>query len=130
MAATQAVVARYALDPVISSLQVRVFATGLLAGFGHNPTFAARDFSGEIIVPPNGPAAASLTFKVRDSSLAVPTDIKDKDRRDMERIMNEQVLETARFPEIVFRSTAVHADQTGSGQYQVTLDGELSVRGV
>ena len=81
MGATQVGVARYMLDPGISRLQVRAFATGMLAGFGHNPTFSVRDFAGEIHIPPNGLAEASLELLVKAASLAVSDDIKDKDRR-------------------------------------------------
>jgi len=130
MAATEVGVARYALEPGISRLQVRAFATGMLAGFGHNPTFSVRDFSGEIRIPPAGPSEASLELRVKAASLAVSDDIKDKDRREIERLMHGEVLESAAFPEIVFRTTAVSAEKTGEGQYRITLDGDLSLHGV
>jgi polyisoprenoid-binding protein YceI len=123
-------VARYALDPGISRLQIRAFAAGMLSGFGHNPTFSARDFSGEIRIPPAGPAEASLELRVKAQSLYVFDDVKDKDRREMERIMHQEVLESASFPEVLFRSTGVRAEKTGEGQYRIALDGELTVRAV
>jgi len=130
MAATEVGVARYALDPVISRLQVRAFATGMLSGFGHDPTFSVRDFRGEISIPPAGPSQASLDLRVKAASLAVSGDIKDKDRRDIERLMHSEVLESAAFPEIAFRTTAVAADKTGEDQYRLTLVGAFSLRGV
>jgi polyisoprenoid-binding protein YceI len=130
MPLTEAAVARYALDPALSRLQVRAFSTGLLAGLGHNPNFSARDLAGEILVPPAGPAGGSLELRVKTQSLSASNDIKDKDRREIERIMHSEVLESASFPEIVFRSTAVSAEKTGEGQYRLTLDGDLSMRGV
>ncbi len=130
MTAMQVGVARYTLDPGISRLQVRAFATGMLSGFGHNPTFSVRDFSGEIRIPPNGPAEASLELRVKAASLVVSDDIKDKDRREIEQLMHREVLESAAFPEIAFRSTAVGADKTGEGQYRITLVGDFSLHGV
>ena len=38
----------YRLDPTQSRFTVQAFATGLLSMLGHNPTFAARDFRGEM----------------------------------------------------------------------------------
>ncbi len=130
MTAMQVGVARYTLDPGVSRLQVRAFATGMLSGFGHNPTFSVRDFSGEIRIPPNGPAEASLELRVKAASLVVSDDIKDKDRREIEQLMHREVLESAAFPEIAFRSTAVGADKTGEGQYRITLVGDFSLHGV
>jgi polyisoprenoid-binding protein YceI len=130
MAESNAAVARYALDPAVSRLQIRAFSTGILAGFGHDPTLLARDFSGEIRVPPGGPVEGSLDLRVKAKSLAASNDIKEKDRREIERIMHGEILESATFPEIVFRSTAVSGEKTGEGQYRLTLDGELSLHGV
>jgi hypothetical protein len=41
-----------------------------------------------------------MAMELIDSSMQ--NDIGDKDRREMERLMNEQVLETANYPEIVY----------------------------
>lgn len=123
-------IARYTLEPGISRLQVRAFATGMLAGFGHNPTFSVRDFAGEIRIPPSGPANSSMELHVKAASLAVSDDMKDKDRREIEQLMQREVLESAAFPEIAFRSTAVGAEKTGEGQYRITLVGDFSLHGV
>ena len=130
MEATEVGVARYALDPAVSRLQVCAFATGMLAGFGHNPTFSVRDFTGQVRIPPGGPAEASMELRGKAASLAVTGDIKDKDRREIEQLMHREVLESATFPEIAFRSTAVSADRTGEGQYRITLVGDFSLHGV
>ncbi len=130
MTAMQVGVARYTLDPGVSRLQVRAFATGMLAGFGHNPTFSVRDFAGEIRIPPGGPAEASLELQVKATSLAVTGDIMEKDRLEIEQLMHREVLESATYPEIAFRSTAVGSDKTGEGQYRITLVGDFSLHGV
>ncbi len=39
---------------------------------------------------------------VRAASLGVTDNISDKDRREMEREMHENVLESAKYPEIVY----------------------------
>ena len=40
-------VERYTIDSEMSKFTVRVFATGMFSAFGHSPTIAIRDFTGE-----------------------------------------------------------------------------------
>lgn len=126
----ESVATRYQLDKSSSKFTVRAFATGMLSSLGHSPTFAIRDFTGEATFDPAAPAEASLVLRIRADSLEVMDDIKSKDRREMESTMNETVLESARFPEIVFKSTGVGSNKLGEGRYQVNLKGDLSLHGV
>lgn len=120
---------RYALDPAVSRFTLRAFATGLLSAFGHNPTIAVRDFDGEIRLAPDSLEEASLHFRVSSASLAVQDQINDKDRREMERQMKEQVLETASFPKIVYECTDVSGSYPQNSS-SVVLDGNLTLRDV
>ena len=104
---------RYRLDAGRSRFTVQAFAEGLLSSFGHNPTIAIRDFAGEAECAPDTLEAAKLRVEVNADSLSVAGDIKEKDRAEMEQIMREQVLETGRFPGIVFESTSVTASRFG-----------------
>jgi polyisoprenoid-binding protein YceI len=121
---------RYALDKSSSRFTVKAFATGMLSSFGHSPTFAIRDFSGEASYDPAVPAAASLVLKVRADSLEVMDDIKSKDRREIESTMNESVLESAKYPEIVFISASISSNKLSEGRFQVNVSGNLSLHGV
>ena len=40
-------VVRYTLDAARSTFTVQAFASGLLSGFGHNPTIGIRDYAGD-----------------------------------------------------------------------------------
>ncbi len=121
---------RYAIDPIVSSFTVRAFASGMLSSFGHNPTIAIRDFSGEAEFEPKALERTALHLKINANSLAVTDDISDKDRREMERMMNQEVLETAKFPVIAFDSSQVSAQQSGDGRLTVNMLGNLSLHGV
>ena len=44
--------------------------------------------------------------------------------------MNQKVLESSKYPAIVFESTAASAEQLGEGRYQVSINGNLSLHGV
>ena len=123
-------VERYAIDPDMSRFTVRAFATGLLAAMGHSPTIAVRDFTGQAEFTSDSLDAAALHIKIKTGSLSVTDNVSDKDRREIERTMNQDVLETARYPEILFESSKVSASKVGDGQYLVNMVGDLSLHGV
>jgi len=122
-------VEHYTVDAAMSTFTVRAFATGMFSALGHNPTIAVRDFSGQAEFAPDTLENAALHLKIRADSLVVTNDISDKDRREIERTMNQEVLEVARYPEIVFDSSNVSASRAGDGQYWVNLVGNLSLHG-
>jgi polyisoprenoid-binding protein YceI len=64
------------------------------------------------------------------NSLSVLDDVSDKDRREMERMMNEEILEVAKYPEIVYEAAAVSVTRLESALYSATLSGNLSFHGV
>jgi polyisoprenoid-binding protein YceI len=121
---------RYAIDPDMSRFTVRAFASGMLAAMGHSPTLAIRDFTGKAEFAPGSLDAAALHIKIKAGSLNVTNNVSDKDRGEIERTMNQEVLETARYPEISFESSKVSASKVGDGQYLVNLVGDLSLHGV
>ena len=58
-------------------------------------------------------------------------DSRDKDRREIERRMHEEVLETDGFPEISYECPkATSAQKLADGVYSVVLKGELVMHGV
>ena len=129
-AAPTAASTRYVIDPLASRLQVRAFATGLLSALGHSPTISAGEFSGELALPGGGPAAGVLTLRVNAASLTVGGDIKEKDRDEIQRTMQTDVLESSSYPEITFSSSRVMAEQTGENQYRVKVSGAMGLHGV
>jgi polyisoprenoid-binding protein YceI len=120
----------YSIDPGVSRFTVRAFASGMFSTFGHNPTLAVRDFEGEARLSPGALDEAQLHMKIKAASLAVTDDMSEKDRRELERTMNQEVLNTSRYPEIVFESLQVSASKAGNGQFFVNLVGTLTLRGV
>src|SRR5689334_20654697 len=130
MSATETSAVIYRIEARRSRFVVRAFATGLLSAFGHSPTVAIRDFTGEVQFSPTHPEESSLRLRIKADSLEVTDEVSDKDRREIERQMREEVLETARYPEIVFESTRVAADKVTEGQYRVQITGNLSLHGI
>jgi polyisoprenoid-binding protein YceI len=127
---TSPTVAVYAIDPGISRFTVRAFAGGMFSAFGHNPTLAIRDFEGEARFSPDALDEARLVVRIRASSLTLTDNMSDKDRRELELTLNQDVLETSRYPEISFESTKVSASKAGDGQFFVNVVGTLTLHGV
>jgi polyisoprenoid-binding protein YceI len=130
MSVNQAAAVRYRLDASQSRFTVQGSADGLLSMFGHDPVIAVCGFGGDVRLDPEALESSSLLMLVQAGSLAVVNKVSDKDRREMERAMQEDLLETARYPEIVFMSTRVAANQTAQGQYRARIIGNLSLHGV
>ena len=99
---------RYAIDAKLSRFVVQAFATGFLSMFAHSPKIAIRGLSGDIQFDPDSLADASLRVVVDPVAMSVIDETRDKGR-EIERVMRDEVLEVARFPEIVFESTRVSA---------------------
>jgi polyisoprenoid-binding protein YceI len=120
----------YTIDPGISRFTVRVFASGMFSAFGHNPTLAVRDFEGEATFSPDAMDDSRLVLRIKAASLSVTDKISDKDRRELESTMNRDVLETARYPEMLFETSRVSASKAGDGHFFVNMDGTLTLHGV
>ena len=123
-------VVRYRVEPSRSRFLVKAFVTGMLSAFGHNPTIAVRKFGGEVEFSPDAPEKSSLNIQIKADSLEVTDEVSDKDRREIERQMREEVLETARYPEIVFESTAVSVEPIMISQYRAKIVGKMTLRGI
>jgi polyisoprenoid-binding protein YceI len=120
----------YVIDGRSSRFTVRAFAARLLSAMGHNPTVAIRDFSGEMKFNPDKLEAGSLKIIIKSSSLSVQDDISAKDLREMERLMNQEVLETAKFPEILYEASHISATKMADMLYSAPLKGKLTLHGV
>ena len=121
---------RYLIDGRSSRFTVRAFATGLLAAMGNDPTIHVRDLRGEINFNPEKLEANSLRIVVKSSSLSVQDDLSAKDLREIERLMNQEVLETITYPEISYASHPVFLTKMADMLYSVTIKGNLTLHGV
>jgi len=121
---------RYVIEPMISRFTVKAVATGLLSAFGHSPTIQIRDLKGEVQFHPDAIEQSSLRIVVRADSLAVADNISDKDRREIEGQMRDQVLETSKYSEIVYVTSSVSVQESTNSSNNVVLLGQLSLHGV
>ena len=121
---------RYRIDGRSSRFTVRAFAAGMLAAMGHNPTVAIRDLSGELRFNSDKLEAGSLKIAIKSSSLSVQDDISAKDLGEMERLMNQEVLETEKFPEILYEAADISVAKMADALYSATLKGNLTLHGI
>jgi polyisoprenoid-binding protein YceI len=120
----------YRIDAGQSRFMVKAFAGGFLSAFAHDHNIAIREFGGEVHFTYGTVEPASLQLKIKSASLAVTDKVSASDRQKIEGTMRDEVLETAKYPEILFRSTSVSASKTGDGKYQARIAGEVTLHGV
>jgi polyisoprenoid-binding protein YceI len=128
--AGKAVADRFIVDGRASRFTLRAFATGILAAMGHNPVISIREFSGELKFDPDQLKADAFRLVIKSKSLTADEDISDRDRREMERLMHQEVLESAKFPEIVYDASAIPVTKIGDTLFSAALDGNLALHGV
>ena len=121
--------ARYHLLPEQSKFTVQAFAEGLLSAFGHDPVVSIKEFTGEAQFTPGSYENASLKITVNPNSLSVSNEMKEKDRVELERTMREEVLETAKYPEIVFSSNNITVSKLSGDRWRARIIGDVTLHG-
>ena len=129
METAKATLLHYRVDTKASRFTVQAFATGILSAMGHNPRIGIRNFSGEVDFSADASQAAGFRLTIKSSSLGVLDDISDKDRREIEKMMNEQVLESSKFPDIVYEAANISVARVDSSLFSANLAGTLSFHG-
>jgi polyisoprenoid-binding protein YceI len=126
----QSGIVHYAIDPRASQFTVQAFASGLISAVAHSPKIAIRDWTGDASFVPDSLTDAHLGVAIKAASLEVLDELRDSDRRELHRVMNDQVLETGKFPEMLFESTNISAEQLRESLYRVNIEGNLALHGV
>ncbi|MET0497700.1 MAG: YceI family protein [Steroidobacteraceae bacterium] len=110
----------YTLDQSHASLLFRVNHLGF-----SNFTARFKRFEAQLQFDPNNLSASTLTATVDAKTLE--TDYPDPATLDFNaELQNDQWLDTARFPQITFRSVRIET----TGKQAMRIDGELTLRGV
>lgn len=121
---------QYSIDPKASQFTVQAFASGLISAVAHSPKIAIRKWKADINFVPDTLADASMKVVIQSGSLEVLDDLRDSDRRELHRVMNDDVLETRRYPEVVFESSTIHSERLKDNLNRVNVEGRLSLHGV
>ncbi|MGE5204889.1 MAG: YceI family protein [Chlamydiota bacterium] len=112
------------IDVAHSSIRIHVGKAGLFSVAGHEHWVRAPIASGSL----QESEPAQVSFTVDAGRLMVEPDktLSDKDQAEVQRTMQEKVLESARYPEISFHSTDVEkiADDKWRVQGELLLHGQ------
>jgi polyisoprenoid-binding protein YceI len=113
---------QHSIDTQKSVLTVRVNRAGILSAFGHDHDIAAPLAGGNVDA-----AAHRVELRVDAKALRVrDPDASERDRAEVQKTMlGPEVLDVARYPEIVFRSSS--AEAAGPGSWKIR--GDLSLHG-
>ena len=120
----------YVVDPGASTFQVAVGRSGLFSFAGHNHEVLASGIEGQVVADPQDVARSSVTLRFPAAGLRVTG--KGEPAEDVAKVQAKMegadVLDVARFGEIVFRSSGVEGREAG-GVWSLRVTGELSLRG-
>lgn len=121
---------RYVIDTRASQFTVQAFASGLISAVFHSPKIAIREWTGEVQVAASATGSSSLKVRVKSASLEVLDELKETDRQEIHRVMKLELLETDRFPEIIYESSEVRLEKQKEDLYRASVVGKLNLHGV
>jgi polyisoprenoid-binding protein YceI len=122
--------AHFAIDARASLFTVQAFASGIVAVVAHSPKFAIRDVVGNMEFVPGSMQKASIQLTINISSLEIMDEVTSADRREIERIMFDEVLEKTIYPRVEYKSSRVTASKTGENMHRVNVAGDLTLHGI
>jgi polyisoprenoid-binding protein YceI len=130
LAHAQTVAVHYRLDASKSTFMVHADRAGLAWFKGHSHRIAAKEFSGEASLSLDALNPASLTLTVNARSLEETDPVfTPQQKAIIKKEIDELVLETAKYPEITFKSTNVKGS-VKNGAFHVVIGGDLTLHGV
>jgi len=121
---------RYQIDASQSKFMVKASRGGIAWFKGHNHLIAVRDFSGEADLSLNVISPASLQMTIRAASLEETSDeFTPEQKKIIKKELDEIVLESAKYPEITFKSTDVKGKFV-NGSFEAEIGGDMTLHGV
>lgn len=121
---------QYEVDPKASQFTVQAFASGLISAAAHSPKIAIRGWKGVVSFAPDTISDASLKVSIRSGTLEVLDDLREADRRELHRVMFDDVLEVKRFPEVTYESSYIGVERIKDNLNRVNVEGRLTLHGV
>src|SRR5262245_29909350 len=122
--------ARYQIDPAQSKFMAHASRGGLFYFKGHSHDIKVGEFSGEVQLTPSVVNPASMSMTIRTDSLEETGAVFTPEQKVIiKKELNELVLESAKYPEITFRSTNVTGMLNGA-QFDAKIAGEITLHGV
>ena len=122
---------RLCVDSASSRFDIHVGSAGLFSAFGHDHSIAAKDIKGCAEIDWTRLEQSSVTLTFVTAAITVLDPKHPKDRPEVQKTMQEQVLKIMEFPEVTFKSERVRSirPEAGGQRYNLIVDGPLSIRG-
>jgi polyisoprenoid-binding protein YceI len=130
MAQVNEALAHFSIDAAASLFTVQAFAAGMVALVAHSPKFAIRDVAGDIKFVPGSLQDASVEVKIDVGSFEIMDEVRINERREIERVMFDEVLERRIYPKVEYKSSNVRALKTGENMYRLNFMGDLALHGI
>jgi len=107
--------------------RIHVGTGGVFGSFAHNHLIEAQKISGCAIIDSRDLAHSSikLTFPTADVKVIDPKE-SAKDRAQVQKTMESEVLRVAEYPDVTFQSTGI---EQGTSPDQLRVRGNLTIRG-
>ena len=122
-------VSTYRIDPARSQFMAHASRGGLAWFKGHSHHLAVRDFEGTAKLSLDALNPASLSFSVKADSLEeTGADFTPAQKQIINKELDDIVLESAKYPEITFRSTSI-AGTIARGGFDAKITGDLTLHG-
>jgi polyisoprenoid-binding protein YceI len=121
---------RYRFDPSQSRFTMRASATGMLSAFAHNPSFAVRDYQGQMRFEGGKIEGLALDLTIKAASLELLNQVGAADHFEIEERMRRDVLEVATYPEIAYQASEIPAEPITPREYQLHIGGRLTLHGI
>ncbi len=124
----------WTIDASRSRLTVMVLPAGLFASALHTHFFQPEDWGGEVAWDPDHPGSARVRVRIASDSLRDhQPELSAKDVARVEsQVRGPDILDSARFPKILFEAGKLDTAQPPSGaagEFRGTLAGTLTLRG-
>ena len=124
-------VATFRIDPASSKFMAHATRGGLAWFKGHSHNLAVKDFGGTAELDTDALNPASLQLTVRADSLEEIDPVFTPQQKEIiNKELDEIVLESAKYPEITFKSTSVSGKLVSPWTFDVRITGDLTLHGV
>ncbi len=120
----------YSMIAAQSQLTLTLIQEGVLRKIHPTHHVGVKSFSGRVQLPADESKALVELDAEAKSFVNIDKDMKDFERSGFHKVLHEEVLASARFPTIKFRSVSITNVQKSGDQRSFTLNGDLTLRGV
>jgi polyisoprenoid-binding protein YceI len=120
----------YYLDSASSRMLMYTRTEGLISAFAPNYRFTFTSFGGTLTLTEGALTPACFVMVTNADSVRLLDDVSPDKRRGIEHMLKHEMLEVARFPQMVYRSSRIEVRKTGFATFRAHMEGTLSQHGV